>query len=94
MYMYMYSSVLPRTKGKAYLEGVAWVEPATTSKLLALPNSHIIEKSISKAYWTNIPENTGNVYNYYEHESVISLAKPSLPAFQCSMKRVQERVWG
>ena len=48
-------SVLPRVKGKAYLEGVVWVEHATTSKLLALPNSHIKEKSIPKTYWANIP---------------------------------------
>ena len=36
----------PQTKGKAYWEGVSWVEPVTTSKLLTLPNSHIKEKSV------------------------------------------------
>ena len=43
---YIIISVLPRAKGKAYWEGVAQVEPATTSKLLALPNSHIRVTSI------------------------------------------------
>ena len=33
----MVNSVLHRVKDKAYWEGVAWVEPTTTPKLLALP---------------------------------------------------------
>ena len=31
----------PQVKDKAYWEGVAWVEPATTSKLLGLSLSHV-----------------------------------------------------
>ena len=45
--IHMVNSVLPRVKGKAYWESVARVEPATTPKLLAQPNSHINEKSIT-----------------------------------------------
>ena len=33
---------------RAYLEGGAWVEPDTTSKLLALPHFHIKVKSVLK----------------------------------------------
>ena len=67
-------SVLPRTKGKAYWEGVTWVESATTSKLLALPNSHIKEKlyrrhivPISLKYAGENTDNLGCSYLRYCH---------------------------
>ena len=46
----------PPVKDKGYWESVVWVEPVTTSKLLALPHSHIKEKPAVKAYW--LRENT------------------------------------
>ena len=45
--IYMYSSLLPESWVKAYWEGGAWVEPDTTSKLLALPHFHIKGEKIS-----------------------------------------------
>ena len=38
-----------------HIESVVWVEPTTTSKLLALHNSHIKKKKINTG-WTNIPQ--------------------------------------
>ena len=50
-----FNSVLTNSRVKTYWEGGAWMEPYTTSKLLALSHFHIKEKSVLKAYWANIP---------------------------------------
>ena len=57
--IHVYTQRPPEANSKAYWEGVSLMESVTYSKLLALPHSHINEKSVRKAYWANIPlENT------------------------------------
>ena len=53
-------NILPKSRVKAYWEGGVWMEPDTTSKLLALP--HItcflcssVLPSILEGYWPNMP---------------------------------------
>ena len=46
----------PQAMGEAYRKGVVSVEPTTTTKILALPHSHIKEKSVLRAYWANITQ--------------------------------------
>ena len=82
-------SVLPQTNFKAWWEGEIWVEPLATSKLLHSSHSHIKEKSVLKACWTDMP-----YVCWGEHCRFIqNTSSPSSPAEQCCVSPKDKAVF-